>query len=172
MTSGSRGIHVVAPLRRTQVHDVVREQTREIAEELAARHPDRLTTEWRKNKREGRILIDTARNTYAQTTVAPYSVRAKPGAPVATPLRWEELEDPELRADTHRLGRCQRAWGATETPGGGARARLTSSCVMATAPTQAMPYPSPDLGVRVLSIARDDEPAPPPADPTPGASCT
>ena len=103
MTSGSRGIHVVAPLRRTQVHDVVREQTREIAEELAARHADRLTTAWRKNKREGRILIDTARNTYAQTAVAPYSVRAKPGAPVATPLRWEELEDPSLRADTHRL---------------------------------------------------------------------
>ena len=103
MTSGSRGIHVVAPLRRTQVHDVVREQTREIAEELAARHADRLTTAWRKNKREGRILIDTARNTYAQTAVAPYAVRAKPGAPVATPLRWEELEDPSLRADTHRL---------------------------------------------------------------------
>jgi bifunctional non-homologous end joining protein LigD len=81
----------------------VREQTREIAEELAARHPDRLTTEWRKNKREGRILIDTARNTYAQTTVAPYAVRAKPGAPVATPLRWEELEDRKLRATSHTL---------------------------------------------------------------------
>jgi bifunctional non-homologous end joining protein LigD len=103
MTSGSRGIHVLAPLRRTEVHDVVREQAREIGEELASRHPDRLTTEWRKNKREGRILIDTARNTYAQTTVAPYSVRAKPGAPVATPLRWQELEDPELRADSHTL---------------------------------------------------------------------
>jgi bifunctional non-homologous end joining protein LigD len=103
MTSGSRGIHVVAPLRRTAPHDEVRERTREIGEELASRHADRLTTAWRKNKREGRILIDTARNTYAQTTVAPYAVRAKPGAPVATPLRWEELEDPELRADTHAL---------------------------------------------------------------------
>jgi bifunctional non-homologous end joining protein LigD len=103
MTSGSRGIHVVAPLRRTAPHDVVRERTREIAEELAARHPDRLTTAWRKEKREGRILIDTARNTYAQTTVAPYAVRAKPGAPVATPLRWEELEDPDLRADSFTL---------------------------------------------------------------------
>ena len=78
MTSGSRGIHVVAPLRRTAVHDVVRERAREIAEELAARHPERLTTAWRKAKREGRILIDTARNTYAQTTVAPYAVRARP----------------------------------------------------------------------------------------------
>jgi bifunctional non-homologous end joining protein LigD len=112
MTSGSRGIHVVAPLRRTAPHDEVRERAREIGEELAARHPDRLTTEWRKAKREGRILIDTARNTYAQTTVAPYAVRARPGAPVAAPLRWEELEDPGLRADAHTLasvpGRIER----------------------------------------------------------------
>jgi bifunctional non-homologous end joining protein LigD len=103
MTSGSRGIHVVAPVRRTAAHDDVRERARGIAEELAARHPDRLTTEWRKAKREGRILIDTARNTYAQTTVAPYAVRARPGAPVATPLRWEELEDAGLRADRFTL---------------------------------------------------------------------
>jgi bifunctional non-homologous end joining protein LigD len=103
MTSGSRGIHVVAPLRRTADHDHVRERAREISEELAGRRPDRLTTAWRKNKRGGRILIDTARNTYAQTTVAPYAVRAKPGAPVATPLRWEELEDARLRADSFTL---------------------------------------------------------------------
>jgi len=112
MTSGSRGIHVVAPLRRTAEHDDVRERARTIAVELAERHPRRLTTEWRKNKREGRILSDTARNTYAQTTVAPYAVRARPGAPVATPLRWEELEDPSLRANSFTLatipGRLER----------------------------------------------------------------
>jgi bifunctional non-homologous end joining protein LigD len=102
MTSGSRGIHVLAPLRRTAPHDEVREWAREISVAVAADH-DTLTTEWRKNKREGRILIDTARNTYAQTTVAPYAVRAKPGAPVATPLRWEELEDPGLRSDSHTV---------------------------------------------------------------------
>ena len=62
----------------------------------AAADPDRLTTAWRKEKRGGRVLVDTARNTYAQTVVAPYAVRALPGAPVATPLAWEELEDPEL----------------------------------------------------------------------------
>jgi bifunctional non-homologous end joining protein LigD len=102
MTSGSRGIHVLAPLRRTAPHDEVRERAREVSVAVAADH-DTLTTEWRKNKREGRILIDTARNTYAQTTVAPYAVRAKPGAPVATPLRWEELEDPQLRSDSHTV---------------------------------------------------------------------
>jgi bifunctional non-homologous end joining protein LigD len=51
---------------------------------------------WRKAGRGGRVLVDTARNTYAQTVVAPYAVRALPGAPVATPLAWEELEDPQL----------------------------------------------------------------------------
>jgi bifunctional non-homologous end joining protein LigD len=96
MTTGSKGVHVVAPLRRTQVADVVRERAKEIGEQIAERHPDTLTTSWRKEGRGGRVLVDTARNTYAQTVVAPYAVRAIPGAPVATPLAWEELSDPEL----------------------------------------------------------------------------
>jgi bifunctional non-homologous end joining protein LigD len=95
MTTGSRGIHVVAPLKRTKDADTVRERAGEIAEEFAASH-DTLTTFWRKEKRDGRILVDTARNTYAQTVVAPYAVRALRGAPVATPLEWDELNDPEL----------------------------------------------------------------------------
>jgi bifunctional non-homologous end joining protein LigD len=95
MTTGSRGIHVVAPLKRTKDANTVRERAGEIADEFAASH-DTLTTFWRKEKRDGRILVDTARNTYAQTVVAPYAVRALPGAPVATPLRWEELRDPDL----------------------------------------------------------------------------
>jgi bifunctional non-homologous end joining protein LigD len=96
MTTGSRGIHVVAPLRRTRTADEVRARAGEIAEDVAAEHSDTLTTAWRKEKRDGRILVDTARNTYAQTVVAPYAVRALPGAPVATPLAWGELSDPDL----------------------------------------------------------------------------
>jgi len=95
-TSGSRGLHVVAPLRRGAHADEVRATAGEIAERLAERLPDTLTTAWRKEKRGGRVLVDDARNTYAQTTVAPYAVRALPGAPVAAPLAWDELEDPEL----------------------------------------------------------------------------
>ena len=95
-TSGSRGLHIVAPLRRGPHADVVRATAGELAERLAERRPDELTTAWRKEKRGGRVLVDVARNTYAQTTVAPYAVRALPGAPVATPLAWDELEDPEL----------------------------------------------------------------------------
>jgi bifunctional non-homologous end joining protein LigD len=96
MTSGSRGIHVVAPLRRRAHADEARATAGEIAELVAERRPDELTTFWRKEKRGGRVLVDVARNTYAQTTVAPYAVRAIAGAPVAAPLAWEELEDPEL----------------------------------------------------------------------------
>ena len=102
MTSGSRGIHVVAPLRRGADSNTVRTVAGEWAEEVAARLPDQLTTSWRKEGRGGRVLVDAARNTYAQTAVAPYAVRAKPGAPVATPMFWDEVADAEPRRWTLR----------------------------------------------------------------------
>jgi bifunctional non-homologous end joining protein LigD len=97
MTTGSRGYHVVAPLQRRQDFDTVRAFARELVKVAQARNPDVLTVEQRKAKRDGRIFLDVMRNTYAHTTVAPYAVRARPGAPVATPLRWEELQDPRTR---------------------------------------------------------------------------
>jgi bifunctional non-homologous end joining protein LigD len=103
MVTGSKGIHVVAPLRRTRDAAWVRERAGELGVEIAARSPDTLTTEWRKEKRDGKILVDTARNTYGQTVVAPYAVRALPGAPVATPLAWEELSDAKLSAQAWTL---------------------------------------------------------------------
>ena len=72
---------------------------RDIGRVLAASHPDELTTEFRKANRGERILVDTARNAYAQTTVPPYAVRPRPGAPVATPIDWDELSDSKLRPD-------------------------------------------------------------------------
>jgi bifunctional non-homologous end joining protein LigD len=102
MTSGSRGIHVVAPLRRGPDSNTVRTVAGEWADELAERLPDQLTTSWRKEGRGGRVLVDAARNTYAQTAVAAYAVRAKPGAPVATPLFWDEIPDAEPRGWTLR----------------------------------------------------------------------
>ena len=108
MTSGSRGLHVVAPLRRRHDSDTVRARAGELAELLVERHPHGLTTAWRKEKRGGRVLVDVARNTYGQTTVAPYAVRALPGAPVATPLAWEELGDDDLHP---------RRWALASVPG-------------------------------------------------------
>lgn len=94
MTTGSRGYHVVVALQRSADFDTVREFARALARLAVAREPGRFTSEQHKAKREGKILIDIMRNSYAQTTVAPYAVRARPQAPVATPLHWEELDDP------------------------------------------------------------------------------
>ena len=97
--SGSRGIHVVAPLDRSADTEAVATFAHDVARVLVARHPDALTTEGRKAARGDRLYVDVARNGWAQTVVAPYSVRPRPGAPVATPIRWDELDDPGLRPD-------------------------------------------------------------------------
>ena len=91
-TTGSRGLHVISPLDRGADFDVVRQFAKDVAGAIAVRDSENLTTEPRKNKRRGRMFLDTARNAYAQTIVAPYAVRARPGAPVATPLDWDEVD--------------------------------------------------------------------------------
>jgi bifunctional non-homologous end joining protein LigD len=91
MTTGSRGLHVVVPVDRSADFDTARALARRVAASVADRAPDRFTIEQRKEKRRGRLYLDTMRNAYAQTTVAPYAARALPGAPVATPLDWAEL---------------------------------------------------------------------------------
>ncbi|MFG3080238.1 non-homologous end-joining DNA ligase [Streptomyces parvulus] len=98
MTTGSRGLHVVVPLTVRQDFDEVREFARDAADVLAAAHPDRLTTAARKKDRGDRLYLDIQRNAYAQTAVAPFTVRALPGAPVATPVSWDALDDPALHA--------------------------------------------------------------------------
>jgi bifunctional non-homologous end joining protein LigD len=103
MVTGSRGVHVVAPLKRTRDVEDVLAWSRAFATELAAGDPEHLTTEFHKDKRGDRLYVDVARNGAAQTVVAPYAPRARAGAPVATPLRWEELEDPALRPDAWTL---------------------------------------------------------------------
>jgi bifunctional non-homologous end joining protein LigD len=103
MTTGSRGYHIAIPLERRSDFDGVRVFAREVAALASRREPRLFTTEQRKAKREGRILIDVMRNAYAHSAVAPYAVRAKPGAPVATPLHLEELHDSGTRADRWTL---------------------------------------------------------------------
>jgi bifunctional non-homologous end joining protein LigD len=99
MTTGSRGIHVWVPLKRRHDFDYVRSFARDVARLMERRDPELVTTEQRKRKRGGRILIDVMRNAYAQTAVPPYAVRPHPKAPVATPIPWEELSDSRLRPD-------------------------------------------------------------------------
>ncbi|CAL9384706.1 non-homologous end-joining DNA ligase [Streptomyces sp. enrichment culture] len=98
MTTGSRGLHVIVPLNGDHDFDDVRAFAREVADTLAAAHPDRLTTAARKKDRGDRLYLDVQRNAYAQTAVVPYTVRALTGAPVAVPVSWDQLDDPDLHA--------------------------------------------------------------------------
>ncbi len=95
-TTGSRGYHVVVPLDRRADFAAVRRFANRVAGLLARRHPGLLTAEVRKESRDDRIYVDTQRNAYAHTAVPPYAVRARPGAPVATPISWEELDSPGM----------------------------------------------------------------------------
>jgi bifunctional non-homologous end joining protein LigD len=101
-SSGSRGLHVVVPLVPAAETDAVKVFSIAVAEVLAARHPDDLTTEGRIADRDGRLFLDIGRNGYAQTMAAPYAVRPLPGAPVSVPLDWSELDDFDPRRHTLR----------------------------------------------------------------------
>ncbi len=99
MVTGSRGVHVVCPLRRGPTFEEVHAWARSIAEAMVRDDPKRLTLEWRKDDRGARIYVDVNRINYAQHAVAPYAVRARPRAPVAMPIHWEELSDARLKPD-------------------------------------------------------------------------
>lgn len=116
MTTGSKGLHVVVPLDRSAEFDAVRAFAKDLAGIIARRHPDLFTTETRKDQRKGRLFLDYLRNSYAQTSVAPYALRAKPGAPVATPLDWDELENANLHSQSYTVKNIFRRLGQKEDP--------------------------------------------------------
>lgn len=115
-TTGSRGLHVVVPLDRSAEFDTVRDGAQHLAKTLAERHPDDLTVAQRKAKRGDRIYLDTARNAYGQTAVAPYGVRARPGAPVATPLDWDEALAADMTPRKYTLTNIFRRLGSKDDP--------------------------------------------------------
>jgi bifunctional non-homologous end joining protein LigD len=125
MATGGRGLHVVVPLDRSADFETSRGFARDVAELLARRDPERLTTEARKDKRKGRLFVDYLRNAYAQTGVPPYAVRPRGGAPVAIPLAWEELGDRKLRGHSYDVRNAFRQLGRVDDPwtGMGRRAR-------------------------------------------------
>ena len=94
-TSGGKGLHVVAPLVPHATWPEVKAFTRAMAEAMSGDAPDRYVATISKAKRKGRILIDYLRNQRGAMAVAPYSTRARAGAPVSTPVGWDEL-GPEL----------------------------------------------------------------------------
>jgi bifunctional non-homologous end joining protein LigD len=103
MTTGSRGLHVTVPLVLRTDFDAVRDRSQEIAAELVKRDPKNLTYEIQKSERKGRLYVDTLRNAYGHTAVAPFAVRARERAPAAAPITWEDLDDPELSARRYTI---------------------------------------------------------------------
>jgi len=98
-TTGSKGLHVVVPLKREGDFDSVRAFARRLAAVVVDDDPEHRTLEQRTNKRHGRVFVDTNRNAYAQTIAPAYAVRARPHAPVSVPLDWSELNNKDLRPD-------------------------------------------------------------------------
>ena len=98
-TTGSRGLHVVVPVRPDKGFDTVRQFARDVADLVVADDPKHRTLEVRKANRGRRVYLDVMRNAYAQTAVAAYAVRARAGAPVATPLEWDELDRRGMQPD-------------------------------------------------------------------------
>ena len=91
MVTGGKGVHVIVPLRRIAEWDTVKLFSQVLATHLGRTQPDRFTASMSKSRRSGRIFIDWLRNERGATAIAPFSLRAREGAPVAVPVSWEEL---------------------------------------------------------------------------------
>lgn len=116
LATGSEGMHVITPIKPDKTFKEVRQFAKKIADFVTRDQPDSFTTEVRKNKRNDRLYIDYMRNAYGQTSIAPYSIRALEGAPVATPLEWDELNKNDLSSDSYHIKNIFRRLSQREDP--------------------------------------------------------
>lgn len=116
MTTGSRGVHIVVPLKPIYTNDEVVSFAREIAEYLIGHYPQKLTLSMPKHGRGDRVFLDIYRNSYAHHGVAPYSVRALPGAPVATPVTWQELLNKGVTSQSYTIYNIFRRLAQKDDP--------------------------------------------------------
>jgi bifunctional non-homologous end joining protein LigD len=107
-TSGQTGLQIYVPVRRGPDYSAVRHWVEEVGRAIDQAAPGRVSWEWSVAKRTGRIRIDYTQNIINKTLAAPYSLRPAPGAPVSTPITWEELDDPELRPDRWNIATIAR----------------------------------------------------------------
>ena len=108
VTSGSKGIHLYAALNGSYTSEQVSQVAHELAKALESDHPEEVVSDMKKSLRQGKVLIDWSQNNRNKTTIAPYSLRGRPGSSdgpyVAAPRTWEELEDPDLsQLDMHQV---------------------------------------------------------------------
>ncbi len=92
-TSGGKGLHILLPLRRNHKWPIMRDFTKAVAQVIAARNPKRFIVTATKSKRTGKIFIDWMRNGRGATCIAPWSLRARPGAAVSMPVNWSDLRE-------------------------------------------------------------------------------
>ncbi|MFD1881166.1 non-homologous end-joining DNA ligase [Paracoccus pacificus] len=116
MLSGGKGVHVIVPLKRTAGWDRVKLFARGVATLMAQSQPARFVAEMSKAKRKGRIFIDWLRNERGATAIAPFSVRARPGAPVACPVGWDELPEITTAAAFSTVAALERGWSGVDRP--------------------------------------------------------
>jgi bifunctional non-homologous end joining protein LigD len=133
--TGGRGYHVVAPLDGTGTFELVRPLAHAIARRIAASDPERLTTRQRKDARGHRIFLDANRNAFAQTFVAPYSLRARRASPAATPLQFSELSRSRpngytMQKVTRRLAHKKDPWA--DMPSRAVSAHEVAECLGAS----------------------------------------
>jgi bifunctional non-homologous end joining protein LigD len=102
-TTGSKGFHVAVPLDGAADFEEVAGFAHRAGALLVKRNPERLTQEFLKVDRAGRVLVDTGRNGWSATFAAAYTVRARPGAPVSAPCRWSEVEGGEVAPQSFTL---------------------------------------------------------------------
>jgi bifunctional non-homologous end joining protein LigD len=107
--TGSKGVHVVVPLDGTATQDAVVATSVALADDLVARHPALLTVAFAKAERGERIYVDVGRNFPTATCVAPFTIRPLPGAPIVTPITWDELEHTGPTSFTIRDGAARLA---------------------------------------------------------------
>jgi bifunctional non-homologous end joining protein LigD len=103
MTTGSRGLHVFSVVEPKKDFEEVREYLGEIVSEIAERYPNDFSVDVRRRYREDLVYLDIFRNAYGQTAVAPFSIRAKEGAPIAMPLEWDDLNDKTLTSQKYNI---------------------------------------------------------------------
>ena len=102
-TTGSKGFHIVVPLDGKTTMDTAARFADAVGRLFVSLAPDSLTQEFSKSDRAGRIYVDTGRNGYSATFAAPYTIRAKPGAPVSAPCTWEEIESGDVSPGSFTL---------------------------------------------------------------------